>query len=190
MTERVARMRIELRHTQPKIYRRVDVPLSFTLHSMHFVIQAAFGWDGDHLWAFQLGRKDLGRLSLHSRMGWGPDEEETERLRLETLVDWGVKKFTYTYDFGDDWVHIVTIQRVLDADSDVDYPHLVAGACSDAIEDIGGIGGFYQFVEAAQDPDHPNRGRFEEWLGESFLNEFDLEHFDKELVQSRLDGVG
>lgn len=190
MTGSVARIRIELRYSKPKIFRRVDVPLSFTLFSLHYVIQAAFGWDGDHLWAFQLGKKDLIRLRMHGRFGWGPDEEETELLRVGTLVDWGVKKFTYTYDFGDTWEHIVTVQRVLEADPNVDYPHLVAGACSDAIEDIGGMWGFYTFVEASQDPNHPQRPRFEEWLGESYLKEFDHEHFDKDLVQSRLDGVG
>ncbi len=189
MTKRVARVRIELRYTDPKIYRRIDVPLAFNLWSVHRVIQAAFGWDGDHLWAFSLGKKDQARLGLDFHFGWGPDEEETETLQLKTLVEWGVKRFHYMYDFGDSWDHIVTIQRVLDADSEVEYPHLVAGARSDAIEDIGGIWGFYRFMEAAQDRDHPDRDHFEEWLGEEFIQAFDHEHFDKELVQERLSGI-
>ena len=84
MTNRIARTRIELRYSRPKIYRRIDVPLSFTLWSMHAVIQAAFGWDQSHLWAFFLGKNDQSRLNLDARLGWGPDEEETETLRLKT----------------------------------------------------------------------------------------------------------
>ena len=78
---------------------------------------------------------------------------------------------------------------MLDLDPKTEYPHLVAGACSDLIEDIGGIWGFYQFVEAAQNPDHPDRQRFTEWIGEDFMNSFDHDRFDKKLVQDRLAGI-
>ena len=189
MSNSIARTRIELKYTRPKIFRRIDVPLSFTLWSMHAVIQAAFGWDGDHLWAFFLGKNDLRKLDMYGQFGWGPDEEETETLRLKTLVDWGVRKFTYTYDFGDTWEHSITIQRVLAEEPNIEYPHLVAGACSDAIEDIGGISGFYRFVEVAKDPDHPDRRGFEERFTEDFMDSFDHNRFDKELVQGRLDGI-
>lgn len=42
--------------------------------------------------------------------------------RLGMLVDHGVTKLSYTYDFGDDWRHTVTIEAVADADPAVDYP--------------------------------------------------------------------
>ena len=65
MPNSIARIRIELRYSRPKIFRRIDVPLSFTLWSLHAVIQAAFGWHGGHLWAFFLGNNDLRRLNLY-----------------------------------------------------------------------------------------------------------------------------
>ena len=49
MIEPVARIRIELQDIEPKIWRRVDVPLSSTLLALHDIIQAAFGWTHSHL---------------------------------------------------------------------------------------------------------------------------------------------
>ncbi len=44
MTEPVARLRIELREIGPRLWRRVDVPLSSTLLALHDIIQIAVGW--------------------------------------------------------------------------------------------------------------------------------------------------
>ena len=185
MIERVARIRIELKYTQPKIWRRVEVPLSFTLWEMNAVVQATFDWDGDHLWAFELGKPDRRRLGMMGHFGWGP--EEAEDMQIETLVDWGVKKFGYTYDFGDTWEHLLTIMRVLDADPRIKYPNLVAGANSAPIEDIGGIWGYYRFVEAAQDPNDPYHADLLERFREAYVKDFDHEHFDRERADRRLE---
>lgn len=185
MVERVARVRIELKYTKPKVWRRVEVPLSFTLWEMNDVIQATFDWDGDHLWAFQLGRLDLRKLGMSEHWGWGP--EEADEMQIKTLVDWGVKKVGYTYDFGDSWEHLLTIMRVFDADARIRYPNLVAGANRAPIEDMGGIWGYYRLVEVAADSNHTDRRRFEERYGKSFVNDFDPEHFDRERADRRLE---
>jgi hypothetical protein len=36
------------------VWRRVLVPSSFTLRELHGVIQVAMGWEGIHLYDFQL----------------------------------------------------------------------------------------------------------------------------------------
>ena len=191
MVDRVARIRIELRHTKPIIWRRIDVPLSYTLISLHQVILAAFGWHGGHLFEFNLGGREFGdRTDLPSDpdpFEWDPEDAGT--VKLHTIVDWGFKRFNYTYDFGDDWRHIVTILRVLDADPSIEYPRLVAGRSCAPIDDIGGVWGFYRLAEVARDPNHPDRGEYEEWPGERFLEDFDLEHFDAEEVRFRLGRV-
>ncbi len=38
----------------PMVWRRVLVPSSFTLRELHGVIQVAMGWEGIHLYDFQL----------------------------------------------------------------------------------------------------------------------------------------
>ena len=42
MIEPIARIRIELQEIEPKVWRRVDVPLSSTLLALHDFIQFAF----------------------------------------------------------------------------------------------------------------------------------------------------
>ena len=45
VNERVARLRIELQELEPKIWRRIDMPLSTTLEALHEAIQMTMGWD-------------------------------------------------------------------------------------------------------------------------------------------------
>ena len=43
MSERVARLRIELQELESKIWRRIDMPLSTTLEALHEAIQMTMG---------------------------------------------------------------------------------------------------------------------------------------------------
>ena len=43
MTEPVARLRIELREIEPRLWRRIDVPVFSTLLALHDIIQIAVG---------------------------------------------------------------------------------------------------------------------------------------------------
>ena len=44
----------------PMVWRRVLAPATFTLREFHSVIQVAMGWEGIHLYAFQLGAARYG----------------------------------------------------------------------------------------------------------------------------------
>ena len=64
MSERVARLRIELQELEPKIWRRVDMPLSTTLEALHEAIQMTMGWTFSHLWEFDLDGRCYGDPSF------------------------------------------------------------------------------------------------------------------------------
>lgn len=51
-------MKIALRGARPPIWRRLDVPSGSTLHQLHDIIQAAFGWEGYHRWVFETDQGD------------------------------------------------------------------------------------------------------------------------------------
>ena len=53
-------LRIALRHTKPPIWRRVLVPASMYLDTLHHLIQVVMGWEDRHLHMF---RKDDRRYS-------------------------------------------------------------------------------------------------------------------------------
>jgi hypothetical protein len=63
----IATVRIELRHTDPLIWRQVEVPTSITLKVLHDIIQVVMGWFDYHLWEFTIGMPGLavGRLWWH-----------------------------------------------------------------------------------------------------------------------------
>jgi hypothetical protein len=167
MIEPIARIRIELQAIKPKIWRRVEVPLSSTLLALHDIIQVAMGWRGDHLFEFVVGDKVYGEPH--------PDDVMYERkvyqaksIRLQNLVDRGVARFVYAYDFGDDWRHDIIIEDLRDGSPDIDYPAFVDGARRGPPEDVGGAPGFMDFLEAALDPLHEEHARMLEWYGGPF----------------------
>lgn len=57
MSDAIVRLKITLADTEPPIWRRVEVPAEMTLKDLHAVIQAAMGWEDDHLHQFHLGRR-------------------------------------------------------------------------------------------------------------------------------------
>lgn len=56
----IATVRIELRHTEPLIWREVEVPTSITLKVLHDIIQAVMGRFDCHLWEFTIGKQRYG----------------------------------------------------------------------------------------------------------------------------------
>lgn len=147
MIEPVARIRIELQDLKAKIWRRVDVPLSTSLAALHDVIQIAMGWTDSHLHEFEVGGRVYGMSYPELQL----DEREvykTSSVRLGTVVERGVDRFLYVYDFGDDWRHDVIVEEVRKGEAGIEYPGFVAGAGRCPPEDVGGTRGFISFLEA------------------------------------------
>ena len=167
MIELIARIRIELQDLDPKIWRRVDVPLFSTLAALHDIIQVVFCWTDSHLHEFVVGGRVYGVPS--------PEDAYYERkvynaadVRLKTLVDRGVNRFLYVYDFGDNWRHDVIVEEVQGGEADTKYPCFVDGSRRCPPEDVGGPGGFMGFLEALLDPGHEEHKRMIEWYGKPF----------------------
>jgi len=60
MTNRIARLRIELLHLEPCIWRSVEVRLTTNLRALHEVIQAVMPWESTHLYDFRIGDRFYG----------------------------------------------------------------------------------------------------------------------------------
>lgn len=119
--DRIARIRIQLDDWQPAIWRRAEVPLTTTLKTLHDVIQATMPFDNYHLFEF---RADGKRYAIPDPE-WDRLRDKTysaKTMRLGTLVDRGITQLAYTYDFGDDWRHMITIEAIADADPAAEYP--------------------------------------------------------------------
>jgi Plasmid pRiA4b ORF-3-like protein len=102
----IVRLKITLRGIKPPIWRRLLIPAAMTLGDLHMAIQAAMGWEGDHLHVFDVGGR---RYGDRESVDYVADEN---RITLNGLMKSGVNRFTYTYDFGDDWEHAVAIEKI------------------------------------------------------------------------------
>jgi hypothetical protein len=166
VADRIARIRIQLKDIAPAIWRRVEVSLTTSLKGLHDVIQAVMPFENYHLFLFEVGGKRYGI----SDPKWDRVREtlDAKNIKLGTLVERGVVAFSYTYDFGDDWRHSITIEGITAADPALDYPRFIDGSRRAPPEDVGGIPGFEEFLDAMTKPRHPEHQRLTEWYGGSF----------------------
>lgn len=188
MIEPVARIRISLRGTQPEIWRILDVPLSSTLLSLHELIQIAMGWTGTHHFAFNIGNKRYGIPDPRDVSG-NRRILKASSLQLHVLIARGLGRFSYTYDFGDDWVHDVMIETCRSGKDDIDYPVFVSGAGRCPPEDVGGLSGFEEFLETMRDRRHPEHRRMVQWYGGTFdpadINESHVRNVFEDIANRR-----
>jgi Plasmid pRiA4b ORF-3-like protein len=166
VVDRIARIRIELNGIDPTIWRRVEVPLTTSLKGLHDVIQSVMPFENYHLFRFDIGDK---RYGIPDRE-WDHVQEtlDAKNIKIGVLVERGVSAFSYTYDFGDDWRHSISIENVIAADPTLDYPRFIDGSRRAPPEDVGGIPGFEEFLDAMTNPRHPEHQRLTKWYGGSF----------------------
>lgn len=163
---KIARLRVTLDNIEPPIWRRLEVPLSSSLRGVHDAIQAAMLFEDRHLFIFEQGDGDQRkRYGLPDRFQDSYFQLHNARsTKLGALVDRGISRLTYTYDFGDDWRHTIEVEAVEPADPSTQYPHFVEGAGAAPPEDVGGLPGFENFLEAMTDLKHPERSALVAWF--------------------------
>jgi hypothetical protein len=167
----VISLKVTLRGTKPPVWRRLLVPGAMTLGDLHHAVQAAMGWHDSHLHAFDIDSRQYGDRSSVD------DVADENRLTLNGLTKSGIARFDYTYDFGDDWEHIVAIEKTQPALEGKSYPTCVAGARNCPPEDCGGCWGYQQLLEVLADPTHPEHAEQIESIDEDFdPNEFSIEN--------------
>jgi hypothetical protein len=176
----VYQLKVSLRGAKPPIWRRLLVPADISLARLHATILAAFGWHGGHMHVFETAYGDFGRADRE--LGHRADESVT----LEQVAPQVKDKVRYTYDFGDDWVHGIMVEKVLDSDPSTAYPRCTGGKRAAPPDDCGGIWGYEELVEVLADPAHPEHEERLQWLGLTDASQFTPEAFDVEAVNRRL----
>ena len=171
-------LEIELEFIEPTIWRRVSVPDNYSLGDLHQVIQTAMGWHDCHLHCFDV---DGIKYTFPSQLP-EMDMEDESTLRLADMIKSGTKCFLYEYDFGDSWEHIVLLEKILAPEPDVGYPVCIKGRRACPPEDVGGVWGYAEFLEAIKDPQHESYEMYVEWLGD----DFDPAYFDLDEVNQLL----
>lgn len=178
----VYRFKITLKDTRPPIWRRIDTK-DVTLEKLHELIQAAMGWTNSHLHQFEIGdtRYTDPRFMEDALDDFGAISYAGVRVS-DLVARHGTKlRMDYEYDFGDGWQHSVVLEKATDAEPGVRYPRCIGGDRACPPEDVGGVWGFADFVEAITDSDHEQHEEFLEWNGP-----FDPTAFDAKKATRRM----
>ncbi|MEM9273366.1 MAG: plasmid pRiA4b ORF-3 family protein [Cyanobacteria bacterium P01_F01_bin.143] len=176
----IYQLKITLRNIKPPLWRRVQVESSITLLQLHLIIQAAMGWYNCHLHSFTIGGIEYGKPEPNYGLGF----KDENKAKLASLIKKEKAKFLYTYDFGDSWEHLILVEKILPKEPKVSYPICIKAKRACPPEDCGGPWGYMEFLEAIQDPNHPEHESFLEWLG----GDFDSEFYDLNEINQRLLG--
>ncbi len=179
----IYQLKITLKEVKPPVWRRIQVPARTKLPDLHLMIQAAMGWYNGHLHCFTIGGKAYGELNPD----WDdPDMEDEMRVRLDQVAPGKGDRFTYLYDFGDGWEHVIRVEAVLPPKPGTQYPRCLDGGRKCPPEDCGGPWGYEEFLVAIRDPKHEEHENMREWIGGSFDPErFDVDEINANLKQYR-----
>jgi hypothetical protein len=188
-------LKVTLAGSRPSIWRRVEVHSGLTLEDLHFVIQAVFAWENSHLYHFlvppggKLTRRAMTNAVRYHVLPPDPffDEEESEdraadEAMLGRVFTDDCSQIIYEYDFGDSWEHVVKLAKRTPGGEQDHVPVCLAGAGAAPRDDMGGIGGFYEWVAAVHDSSHEMHEEAVAWL----RADFDPARFDVDAANARL----
>jgi hypothetical protein len=173
--DRVYQFKITLQDIRPPIWRRIQVPETYSFWDLHVAIQDSMGWMDSHLHQFTIMNPSTGRRTII-----GIPDEETGGEDLpgweHAIADYFSLKNAradYLYDFGDSWEHTVELEKILAREKNNKYPLCIDGKRACPPEDVGGVWGYENFLEIIEDPQHEEHQDMLNWIGEGF----DPEHF-------------
>jgi hypothetical protein len=168
--------------SNPTVWRRILMPADATFEDFHDAIQIAFGWENAHLFMFSpKGYQSSPIIELEN------DEDDNpfarvERLSAETLTLADIftqekQTYTYIYDFGDDWMHKITLEKISSEDRLI-QPLILKGQGACPPEDCGGAWGYEHLKHVLANKIKPDYLDLKEWLGLGQRESWDSEKFD------------
>ena len=131
-------VKVTIEDTHPPVWRRIAIPEKILYGDLHVILQAAFGWYDAHLHDFSFPGSDFRVVMSEEDMTFGDCALENSRLIDEDITE--VKWIRYTYDFGDDWRHKITFEK-MDPDYTERYATILKWKGDNFSEDVGGVFG-------------------------------------------------
>lgn len=211
-------VKIELKDSNPLIWRRVILPANATFNRLHDIIQnltnfkSGYPYPGYHLFEFNLPEilATNNREMIEEHRAYQEDKtiyEEVlaqiseksyeykkkrqdrlnfpakypERVKIDPYLE-KEKELSYLYDFGDYWEFTIRLEKIVE-DYYFGYPTLLDGAESAPPEDVGGIGGFYGFLEDYLDESHPDHEEARAWAEMQEFEEYDPKEINRKLKE-------
>ena len=197
---------IKLLGTKLKIQRKMILPEDFSFRRFHSAIQIVMGWQDYHLYEFIIKQEHLritndeeayndAKQAIAMYTGKTITEEmdpfgfikrsiENEiKLSREVKINSYLQKyksFEYVYDFGDYWQHQITVEKVIDDYNQI-YPQVIEWEGDCPPEDVGGPGGYQEFLSVINNPKDSDYIETKVWAKSQGYKPYDVEQVNKTL---------
>ena len=174
---------VTLKGSPRKVYRQLIVPSDLTLNHLGEILVRAVGWEGYHLNQFIAGKTYYAEPSDDD---WMMDmQEDASKFTIGSLLNRVKSKIKWEYDFGDSWVHEITlVEKQAVDDNEMVKVQLLKGSGGCPPEDCGGIGGYRHLLNVLKNPDDEEYEEMTEWLG----GRFDPKSFSLTAARNRVKG--
>lgn len=166
-------LKVSLVGAKPAIWRRILVQPRLTLGQLHDILQIVMDWEDCHLHRFTVQGQTFSDAETCENLSGCRDET---KVLLTDVLPRIKDSIRYEYDFGDDWEHLIVLEKILPTSSRRRAEVLVGeGACP--LEDIGGLDGWYYFLDVIAHPDSEEyqdeeHQEMREWVEEDFNPRF------------------
>jgi hypothetical protein len=166
--------KITLKGTKPPVWRRIQVPASYSFWDLHVAIQDAMGWLDYHLHEFRIRNPKNGEIVTigipDDEFGFGNKILQGWSNKINRYFNEENQKAEYIYDFGDDWVHKIEFEKEVLAEDEKTYPACIAGKRACPPEDCGGTYMYQLICEGNEEV-------------RELYPEFDSEEFDPKAIK-------
>ncbi len=180
-------LKIVIKNSKPPIWRRCIVPAGITFSQLSIILNKVMGWSGYHLSEFEFYHLQL-QLREEDEFDdfvpmWDYDLLDSSKTFINEYME-QQEWFTYTYDFGDDWQHRVTIEKII-KDYPLNYPQVLKFKGDCPMEDCGGIWGYYECIDVMEDPDNPESSDRRIWAeSQGYGISYDMDEVNEDLQET------
>ncbi|OQK16648.1 hypothetical protein AU255_01715 [Methyloprofundus sedimenti] len=158
-------LKASLEGSKPLIWRCLLANNDIKLDTFHLFIQVPMGWASSL--SHQYITKDHGFYGIKDN-DFDFDIKEESKFRLSQLPKHETESLIYEYDFGDSWIHTVTLEKIRPFDPDKKLTYCVTGKRAYLSEDGGGIWSYSDLLTILEDPKHPEYEEKLDWIGDGF----------------------
>ena len=171
----IHQIKITLIGSKPNIWRRIQTYSDINLNKFHKILQVVMGWKEAHLYEFRLCGTYYSLPDIENQDELS-DQRDSRKIKLyqishriiDQIAHGDKADFTYTYDLGDKWDHIIQFEKYLPIDISKQYPICLNGKMACPPEDVGGISEYLRCLKIIKNPDHEQYKEIVDWIGGNF----------------------